>query len=221
MQTIHQLLQKGQLALAFQLLQHLLESNTHQKALSALKTEYNQLQDEHLKELIEWEAYVERRQGIINELTQLSRHFQLTDTGELGSWGKHVTPILAITFDPKEIEKLEDFFAKFAFTQVDVRTWNENPGFDNYKIIVFDNTDLMDEQEAERSNLRISQENKRSDRIIQMDYCVSRSACFILHYGNQFSWVNENRARAHAANSKFALYARLKELVDFIEAYRV
>lgn len=59
----------------------------------------------------------------------------------------------------------------------------------------------MDEQEAERSNLRISQENKRSDRIIQMDYCVSRSACFILHYGNQFSWVNENRARAHAANS--------------------
>ena len=221
MQTILQLLQKGQLVLAFQLLQHLLESNTHQKALSALKTEYNQLQDEHLKELIEWDAYVDRRQSIIHELTQLSRNFQSADTDSALSWNKDGTPLLAITYDHREVEKLEDFFAKFAFTQVDVCTWDKKTGFDNYKIIVFDNTDLMDEQDAESSNLRISQEKKRNDRIIQMDYCVSRSACYILHYGNQFSWVSDNRARAHAANSKFALYARLKELVGFIEAYRV
>ncbi|MEL6626943.1 MAG: hypothetical protein AAFS00_18480 [Bacteroidota bacterium] len=39
---------------------------------------------------------------------------------------------------------------------------------------------------------------------------------FILHFGDILYWINQTRDRVHPANSKFSLYARTMDALDFI-----
>lgn len=54
-----------------------------------------------------------------------------------------------------------------------------------------------------------------------MQSVVDRSKVFLIHYGNYLNWVNEHRDRVNAANSKFTLYARIYEVLSFIQTYRI
>ncbi|MEL7196476.1 MAG: hypothetical protein AAFY70_15075 [Bacteroidota bacterium] len=44
---------------------------------------------------------------------------------------------------------------------------------------------------------------------------------FILHFGDILYWINQTRDRVHPANSKFSLYARTMDALDFICAFQV
>lgn len=221
MNTIEQLLHKGHLLLAIKLLEVQLVAGAHRKALANWKQQYNRLQEEHIAGQIDWEEYQKRLEEVKSGLAQLGRQLNGSIPSTELSRVSINMPILAITPAKARIKELEDLFAKFGFSNVHTCTWEDKPGFDSYPIVAFDNMDLLDESAADQTPFKLEQRKARQERATQMDYCVRSSACLILHYGNQFSWVSENRQRAHAANSKFALYARLMELIEFIEAYRV
>ncbi len=191
--------------------------------LEGLKNRYNQLQHDHLQERIDWAEYTAGRQALGEAIKELFRSATSpsVEKQDEKTDKQILTPILVITHHKRQLPILNDFFQKFNFSRVDVYTWPIPVGLDRYKIVVFDNSDLMGERNAEASVLKMEQRQKRADREAQMAFCLNESACYLLHYGNELSWVSGERARTHAANSKFALYARLKEMIDFMEAYRV
>ncbi len=186
--------------------------------LEALRDAYNELQLAHLQERVSWEQYKQNREELAGRISALAEQLNSPGGGAVSAVPVIPLPILAVTFADRLVEQWEDLFKKFSFTGGKACTWEKRLAFDPYRIILFDNTDLMGEREAEESFLKMDQRKKRQERELQMEYCLSNSTAYLLHYGNYLSWLEAHRARAHAANSKFALYARLKELVDFIKA---
>lgn len=57
------------------------------------------------------------------------------------------------------------------------------------------------------------------ERIMFMEDCMDAGiARYYMHYGEPLYFVSENRNWIYSANSHFALIARLKEMIDFINA---
>lgn len=187
--------------------------------LEALRDAYNELQLAHLQERVSWDQYQKSREELVSRISALSEQLKSPGGGDVSAAPAIPLPILAVTFADRLVEQWEDLFKKFSFTGGKACTWENRLAFDPFRIILFDNTDLMGEREAEESFLKMDQRKKRQERELQMEYCLANSTAYLLHYGNYLSWLEGHRARAHAANSKFALYARLKELVEFIKAY--
>lgn len=215
---VKSLIQSGRLHQALAALE---ASQPQAPGLEALREEYNQLQQGHLQERISWEEYQQGRERLSGRIAVLAEQVKAPMVETPSASAQIHMPILAITYADRLVKEWEDFFEKFSFFSVMACTWEKRPGFHPFRIILFDNTDLMGEREAEESFLKMDQRKKRQERELQMEYCLRDSSSYLLHYGNYLSWLEGYRARAHAANSKFALYARLKELVDFIKAYEV
>ena len=222
MDNLQQLLHQNHFLLTIKVLDQLLQSAAAKKQLTDIKLLYNALQLQHLSDEIDWEKYD-------SEMTAIRRMFE-TLIGQLVSQNVTddiindfaiSTPILTLTKQKEQFNELDDLFKKFAFTKVEIAFWDDIPPLHSYSIIVFDNTDLMDEDSAEKqAPLRHKQRRLRIERETMMNNLVRSTPSLFLHYGNQLSWVSLNRLRVHAANSKFALFARLKELVDFLDRIR-
>ena len=70
-------------------------------------------------------------------------------------------------------------------------------------------------------NLDIENRTRIEDRVQLMNYAKKQASKMILHYGGYLNWIDHNRDTAQSANSRFSLYARTKEIIDFVSAYRI
>ena len=94
--------------------------------------------------------------------------------------------------------------------------------YEPFDLVIFDNRDIppcfsknkLEELDNEIKSLVLQ-------RIEIMESVVKNSSKFIIHYGDFFYWINLNRERIQAANSQFSLYARTKEVIEFVNTYRI
>lgn len=114
---------------------------------------------------------------------------------------------------------MQYFFKQLNFTNVAVYLIDvfESTEYAKYDLVVFDNRDLP----FESDKLEKPAKAKIKQRTAKMDVVVKASSKFIIHYGNRLNWVNDNRDRVQAANFQFSLYARIKEMLDFMDAYLI
>lgn len=88
------------------------------------------------------------------------------------------------------------------------------------ELIIFDNYDLPNEEKDtdEEQKKRIKFRSELMDEILSN--CPNS---YFLHYGQNINWLNDakKRLRVNAANSPITLYARIKEIIQFMNAYRV
>lgn len=222
MNNLQQLLHQNHFLLTIKVLDQLLQSSAAKKQLVDIKLLYNALQLQYLSDEIDWEKYDSEMTAIRTMFeTLIGQLVSPNTTDDIINDFAISTPILILTTHKKQFNELDDLFKKFAFTKADIAFWDDLPPLHSYSIIVFDNTDLMDEDFAEKqARLKHEQRRLRIERETMMSNLVYSTPSFFLHYGNQLSWVSQNRQRVHAANSKFALFARLKELVDFLDRIR-
>lgn len=193
--------------------------------LTAIRRNYNTIQTEWLGGIVKEEEYGMRHNKltarILEFLDLLEAEDLNTESGREHSVIKN--PLLIIgnpETNPREMKKL---FEVLRFELVDFyKTGDPIPANDQYRLIIFDNTDLpvcpspdklsgFEESIQEKFNLRIA---------LWKDF-LEKTNYFFIHYGEYFYWINKNRERIHAANSRFALYSRVKEMLDFIYSYRV
>lgn len=215
---INQLLNKNHYLLTIKLLDQLLESSAARKQLDELKLLYNNLQQRHLLGEVEWDEYETDIAEIREALSRLGQQVDGVGKEQFIKEVAITTRILVLTPYKKRFPELDDLFKKFAFTEATIAHWEDRPGFHAYPILVFDNQDLLDESYAnEQAVLKHEQLKLRKQRETLMENCIRSSTSLCLHYGNQLNWVSQNRQRVHAANSKFSLFAKLKELVEFLE----
>ena len=143
------------------------------------------------------------------------------DSNDIVGYKEVKNPILVLTINER-VEDLHTFFMQLNFVNVIVKPIGWEINIDRFDLIVFDNQDLgICKDEKDLSVLSEEKQTLIKGRIQRMDNVVKNSNKFIIHFGGMFYWVGKNRKRVHAANSQFSLYARTKELVDFINTYRV
>lgn len=132
---------------------------------------------------------------------------------------------LIVFSQTNEKDELVKFFRQLNFNQVQVIDQlpsNLKEAWEKVMFVIFDNRDLgVCANPNMLKSLPEAQQKMIQERISIMDQVVEQSTKFLVHYGDFLFWINNNRDRVHPANSQFALYARIKEMIGFISTYRV
>lgn len=124
------------------------------------------------------------------------------------------TRILVVSRTPQDSQYMQDFFERTPIARPDFVV-GEFRASDKYDLIVFDAagigpvmkiSDFVDLPDAITAHYRL------------LDRYISDTNKYILYFGKMY--FNLNQERCPSANSKFTLYARIRELIDFINHYR-
>lgn len=131
-------------------------------------------------------------------------------------------PLLVLT-DKEYLQSITDLFKSLRLTNTSVLSFNEdNIQYEGYDLIIFNNTDLPFCPSADALNkMELTLKQKIDNRTALMKHVLDNTPRFLIHFGDLLFWLNNHRDRIHAANSKFSLYARIKEMLDYIDTYRV
>lgn len=199
------------------------ESNKR-KGLSLLLRRYNEYNDNKVANTIS----VKKANLELSRITSvLSGFIESLKESDLGAsivlaHQEIVNKILVFT-EENEIVNTREFFLQLNFVNVEVKEYSDsNYLLTDFDLIVFNNQDLKScPKQAMLKELKEEEQKNILNRVSKMDSILKESVKSIIHFGGFLYWVNFNRNRVHAANSKFSLYARTKEVIEFINTYRV
>lgn len=131
-------------------------------------------------------------------------------------------PVLVITQTDEKAKALGTQFRKMGFENYIITTDLAIEKLKDVTIVVFDNRHLAACPSKQVFNTLTSEQQDAINKVTQfMDSVVENSTAYIIHYGEFLFWVNENRERTQAANSQFTLFARIKEMKDFIDMVKI
>lgn len=188
-----------------------------------LRRRYNAIAEQKMADTIERGAFNREMNQVGGALLAFIDSLKASDLGSKvePSHAEITNQILVFTKE-QEIENVSEFFRQLNFVNVEVRQNGEKVELSEFDLIVFDNTDLP-VCYSPKSLAELPEAGKKlvQKRIQDMEVIVDNSSKLMIHFGNILFWVNAHRDRVQAANSKFSLYARTKEVIDFINTYRV
>ncbi|MFK7797548.1 MAG: hypothetical protein AB8E82_08850 [Aureispira sp.] len=223
-------------------LQDLFEANKVKTALSLLKKEldrerekytqflslsrrFNQVQDQRMANTIDFNNGNIELNKIGGAILDFIETLDSSDLGQASQF-VHLEVLNEIVVFSKidKAEKVKFFFNQLNFSNISVHSIEEfkNVDYDQFDLIIFDNRDIppcfsknkLEELDKEIKTLLLQ-------RIEIMESVIKDSSKFIIHYGEFLYWLNFNRERIQAANSQFSLYARTKEVIEFVNTYRI
>lgn len=194
-------------------------------AFLAISQRFNQLQDERMSGRIDYQTANITANNIGLSLLHFIRTLTKVDIQTVPKMVHQELPNqLLILTENEQPEKIADFFKQLNLPNITVHKTSllETLEFNKYDVIIFDNRDLVVcfNQQVLNGVLPAAK-TIIEDRINKMEFLIQHSTKFIVHYGNQLFWINGHRERVQAANSQFSLYARTKEVIEFINTYRV
>ncbi len=190
-----------------------------------IKRRFNALLDQKIHDTIDFHSRNIETNKIGESLLYLIETLEEIDLAtEQQSTHTEIANPIAVFTAQDTIEEVTEFFNLLNFKKVSVfRTEDfSDTKYDEFDLIVFDNKDLPP-CFSKKSLAELDLETKEQilNRVKKMNDVINDSAKVIIHYGEQLYWINAHRDRVQAANSKFSLYARIKEVIEFINTYRV
>lgn len=224
-EKLQDLLAENRLALVLRTLKKeiKLDSDLYSEFIQ-VKYRYNSIQDDLRAGVVTYENSKIQEAQIVSSISRFIQKLTTDDLKELTKTSENgiENPILIIA-TPDKIKELTDFFRKLQFANFTVTGTLPNKEFLlGFDLIIFDNTDLKSSfKEIDLEKFQPTEKNKIKERETQMLQVIQDTPRFLLHFGEHSYIVSNHRDRIHAANSLFALYARTKEVLDFINAYRV
>jgi|GEM_PF-1388094 len=154
--------------------------------------------------------------ALINKL----QDSDLSKTAKTSAWnpGVHI-----LAFAPNDATKndLHDYFAsmKIPKDNFDIRIFGDHSAdMTKHKLVIFDNRDLIAcprEDMLERLPAEVQKTIQK--RINTMNEIMSVRP-YAIHFGEFLYWVNNNRDFVNAANSRFTLFARICQMLDYLKA---
>ena len=108
---------------------------------------------------------------------------------------------------------MREFFRRMQFKEYDIKLSNTYYKPTNYHLMIFDNHSCPTHKPIELTNL----DNVHLNRM--QEYFDKVSDVYFIHFGTQYALLSDvkYRERMHMANSKFALYSRIKEMQEYIQ----
>lgn len=227
---INALIAENKLRSAFELIRDTLEQRGMDYAVfSILSRQYNDNHSLFLRGVIDYEAYSRSNNRICDALFELLEHVDEshlnTDPKDHDYEYAEVKELITVfAANSERIEQLIHFFSILRFKNIRYFLFKEKMedklDFDFDELIIFDNTDLP----TDDGNLSDRQKKEIQFRTQLMDeFLENCPASYFLHFGPTIHWLNDTkkRLRVSAANSPITLYARIKEIIQFMNAYRV
>ena len=198
----NKLIKKAPSDVIFELQRHLVPDTSRYITFLTLASAYSNLKaDEMSGVLSEKEISIEHNKIVRN----LINYIDILEKDEVFDSPLHYIPIIEevlIVCNSNEEETFEKLFRKLNFKNVTVRAEYKFNDDDKQLIIVFDGrTKNVDE--------------------LMTEYLKKKESAFLFFLGEYSNVVKENRERVYAANSKIALYARIKELIDYIKTLKI
>ncbi len=220
-----ELMGRGNTKKVFNLLALVSEDSDKSSELILLRGRYNRLKDKEKGGRLDPNTYEIQLNNITSTLIDFVTSLEAEDI-KMGFQVAHqeITNRIIVFTQAAKIESISQLFAELNFSNVSVLTANKltDTELKDVDLIVFDNTDLpVCYNEKQLEGFEVAKKTLVKARIVQMDEIINNTPKFIVHYGNILHWVNDKRARVQAANAQFTLYARIKEVIEFINTYRV
>ncbi|MFK8101966.1 MAG: hypothetical protein AB8G15_05570 [Saprospiraceae bacterium] len=191
----------------------------------SIKRRFNALLDQKVNDTIDFNTRTTETNKIGKSLLDFIETLKEVDLAtEYQSTHAEIENSIAVFTAQDRMKKVQDFFKLLNFKNVSVIHTKDfsNTALDSFDLVIFDNRDLpacFSKKILE--SLDLEKKEQILNRIKKMNDVINGSAKFIIHYGEFLYWINSNRERVQAANSKFSLYARTKEVIEFINTYRV
>lgn len=158
--------------------------------------------DEKMKFLSRiWKALIELVDRIEDEDVSISKSFKL----------------LVISKDEPDRQYMQQYFDALPITAHVISTTSYFPPC-NYSLVCFDAHSIgMVRNQGEYDKLT---EEQKTHLSLLMEY-LEKAPKWLVYYGEQNYLINNFRETTNAANNKFSLYARIKEMMDFMENFKV
>jgi len=190
-----------------------------------LRNRFNAIQEQKIAEVISWSEANVATNKIGMDFLQFVEQLEQSDLKSKTATTHQdiLNSILVICPAAANKQELEEFFQQLRFINARVQS-DADVQFplEGYDLIIFDNQHLPDcPVPAAAEKLSPEQQSTLQERVALMQRILSETTTPLLHYGERLYLVNEHRQRIYAANSRFSLYARTKELLDFINTYLV
>lgn len=124
--------------------------------------------------------------------------------------------ILVICQNEHDKAYLKDFFERIQhLPKPDFLVGTAKRGADQYDFIVFSGF-LLGEIKSEEARNQLPEENRTY--LDMLNYCLTHTSKYIVYFGKYYYDLNQERCPS--ANSKFTLFARIRELIEFINAFK-
>ena len=131
------------------------------------------------------------------------------------SEGVFIETLLSIC-NPEKRSDMEAFFGKRYFPNAEFINYGEVLPKGIYDVIILEDESNIINQTINNKGTDIPTE-KNKNRREQMKGYLDTSDAYFLYIGNRFTLGYEKRV--YFSNSRFSIYARLKELLDYLKYY--
>lgn len=208
--------EKGHFATAFNLLKkNIQHKSSSREQLIGISATYSNLIADRNMNLIKDEMFRVERSRVSASLLSFNSNIQPDDIGNKVNRDAVENKILTLSVDVTAEQDLLLHLNPEFFPNATPATPSNVPTQDQQQDIIIFNA--MHITEEVRHNKMQGSQKSWFDHLEKL---VKTTDHLILYYGPNYDKINEWRYRVATANSPFTLYARLKEIADFITIYR-
>jgi len=180
--------------------------------LTLISGRFRGAKTDYMHGTIDYETNKRDISSVSAALLELSGSLNIKDLAEVDS-DKISTRLMLITpTDESEVE-MRLFFPFEYFRAVEIA------GDDDRYQSIIDDEDLIIFDNFAHQRVEVG-EPIRKRQFEKLDWVLKNTACFIIWFGDYGEIVKLHNDRIYAANFRFALYARIREMLDFIKYYK-
>lgn len=211
---------------ASRLINDVKQSSDFFNTLIVIESSARKLNLEKLKEKISMEDYGLRKRRLFYNLLETIDCLETSDLKYYEETEDQVSMdsnVIVLCKNKAEKLEMKALVAMFGLPQnIDVLVLEKHVQLDNCNLIIFDHHTTPEVLSLEEEEALMEEEGQEENyqHLSLMKAYLSRSNKYLVHYGENCYLVNLYRDRMHAANSKFALYSRIKEMLQFIDLER-
>jgi hypothetical protein len=164
------------------------------------------------------ELEIERRR-VVSSLLNLINDLKQSDFKKTAFETEGIEEtILVVSSNDTSLVDMRRFFTSYFFKNVHYDASCKEVVAETYDLIVFDNR-LMGKAVGNAQAEEALDEAARNHLVLLKKY-LEETKFNIVYYGEFLHLLNNYRDRVNAANSKFTLYARVKETIDCMKMYK-
>jgi len=214
--SIKELLIKNRLSKVFELMnQHLTDEAKHEIGLILLKSQVRRVEFDKLKGIITQNTALVTFNQMSDNLLGIIKYLEdsdLLNEDEIDE--RDILHYILVITDKKREEDFKNLLNSLRFKNIKFANSLDIEQAQQFDLVIFDNMDLPNKRQlTDEEKATITAREK------VMKTCIDNTKQFIIHYGNYLNLINYHRDRIQSANSQFSLYARVKEVINFMEAY--
>jgi hypothetical protein len=189
-----------------------------------LEAQYNDLKNEVLQGLSGDQDATARKNRLRKHLLDFIQSIESTDLKAQPHTDFDAilqSAILVVCPSPAQQSQARALFGRLPFQNIDIQILSHYTEAGHYKLLVFDNTDLpFCNSITMLANM--SEKALIEQRVALMGEFLAQSKRPLVHWGDILYWLQDKKIREYvqAANSKFTLYARMREVLDFMNDYQ-